>query len=43
MNLSKYRTWRALLHRVIPKQQEKIEQTYPVFPHSGKVQKGGER
>ena len=30
MNLSKYKRWRALLHRVIVKQQAKREQTYPV-------------
>ena len=30
MNLSKYKRWRALLHKVIAKQQGKIEQTHPV-------------
>ena len=30
MNLSKYKRWRALLHRVIAKQQSKREQTHPV-------------
>ena len=29
MNLSKYKWWRALLHRVIAK-QSKIEQAHPV-------------
>ena len=42
MNLSKYKRWRALLHRVIAKQQGKVEQTHPVFTRSGKVWKGGE-
>ena len=42
MNLSNYRKWRALLHRVIAKQQGKTEQTHPVFTHRGKIQKGGE-
>ena len=43
MNLSKYRKWRALLHRVIAKQQGKIERAHPVFTRGGKVRKGGER
>ena len=30
MNLSKYKRWRALLHKVIAKQQGKIEQTHPM-------------
>ena len=30
MNLSKYKRWRALLHRVIAKQQAKREHTYHV-------------
>ena len=30
MNLSKCKRWRALLHRVIAKQQTKREQTHPV-------------
>ena len=30
MNLSKYERWRAILHRVIAKQQSKREQTHPV-------------
>ena len=33
MNLSKYKRLRALLHRVIAKQQSKIEQTHPVCLH----------
>ena len=35
MNLSKYKKWRALLHRVIAKQQAKGEQTHPVCLHAG--------
>ena len=31
MNLSKYKRWRVLSHRVIVKQQAKREQTHPVF------------
>ena len=34
MNLSKYKRWRALLHRVIAKQQGEIEQTHPVCLHA---------
>ena len=34
MNLPKYKSWRVLLHRVIAKQQRKIEQTHPVCLHS---------
>ena len=30
MNLSKYKWWRALLHRMIVKQQSKREQAHPV-------------
>ena len=30
INLSKYKRWRVLLHRVIAKQQSKREQTHPV-------------
>ena len=30
MNLSEYKRWRTLLHRVIAKRQSKIEQTHPV-------------
>ena len=30
MNLSEYKRWRRLLHRVIAKQQLKREQTHPV-------------
>ena len=29
MNLSKYKIWRVLLHRVIAKQQAKREQSHP--------------
>ena len=40
MNLSKYERWRALLYRVIAKQQGKIEQTHPVHLHAvGKYEK----
>ena len=42
MNLPKYKWWRVILHRMTAKQHRKIEQTHPVFRHSGKVQKGGE-
>ena len=31
MDLSNYKRWRVLLHRVIVKQQAKWEQTHPVF------------
>ena len=34
MNLSKYKRWRALLHRVIAKQQAKREQTHLVCLHT---------
>ena len=34
MNLSMYKRWRALLHRVIAKQQPKREQIYPVCLHA---------
>ena len=37
MNLAKYKKWRALLHRVIAKQQPKREQTHSVFTGIGKV------
>ena len=30
MNLPNYKRWRALLHRVIAKQQSKRKQTHPV-------------
>ena len=33
MNLSKYRRWRALLHRVTAKQQSKREQTHSACLH----------
>ena len=33
MNLSRYKRWRTLLHRVIVKQYSKREQTYPVCLH----------
>ena len=36
MNLSKYKRWRALLHRVIAKQQSNREQTHPVCSHEMK-------
>ena len=40
MNLSKYKRWRALLHRVIAKQQSKREQTHPACFHAvGKYKK----
>ena len=39
MNLSQYKTWRTLLHRVITKQQLKREQTHPVCLHA--VEKNG--
>ena len=43
MKLSKYKRWRALLHRVIAKQQAKRKQTSSfVSPCSGKVRKDGE-
>ena len=34
MNLSKYKGWRVLLHRMTAKQQSKREQPYPVCLHS---------
>ena len=34
MKLSKYKRWRALLPRVIAKQQVKKEQTHPVCLHA---------
>ena len=34
MNLTKNKRWRVLLHRVIAKQQVKIEQTHPVRLHA---------
>ena len=34
MNLSKYKRWKALLHKVLAKQQAKREQTYPVCLHA---------
>ena len=34
MNVSKYKRWRVLLHRVIVKQQLKREQTHPVCLHA---------
>ena len=34
MNLSKYKRWRVLLHRVIAKQQAKKEQSHPVCSHA---------
>ena len=37
MNLYKYKRWRALLHRILGKQQSKREQTHPVCLH--KVEK----
>ena len=33
MKLSKYKRWKALLHRVIAKQQAKREETYHVCLH----------
>ena len=36
MNLSKYKRWRTLLHRVIAKQQSKREQTHPVCLQAAK-------
>ena len=42
MNPTKYKRWRVLLHRVIAKQQGKIDSSC-VFTCSGQVQKGGER
>ena len=36
MNMSKYRRWRALLHRVIAEQQSNREQTHPVCSHKMK-------
>ena len=32
--MAKYKRWRALLHRVITKQQVKKEQTHPVCLHA---------
>ena len=34
MNLTKYKRWRVLLHRVIAKQQAKKEQSHPVCLHA---------
>ena len=34
MNLSKYKRWRALLHRLTVKQQAKREQSHPVCLHA---------
>ena len=34
MNMSKYKRWRALLHRVIAEQQSTREQTHPVYSHA---------
>ena len=34
MNLSKYKRLKALLHKVLAKQQAKREQTYPVCLHA---------
>ena len=34
MNLSNYKRWEVLLHRVIAKQQAKREQTYPACLHA---------
>ena len=34
MNLSQYKKWRVLLHRVIAKEQAKREQTHPVCLHA---------
>ena len=42
MNLSKDKRWRALFHRVIAKQQGKIEQTNPVCLHAVDKYKKGE-
>ena len=40
MSLYKYKRWRALLHRMIAKQQSKREQTHPVCLHAvGKYEK----
>ena len=40
MNLSKYKRWRMSLHRVIAKQQSKIEKTHSVCLHAmGKKKK----
>ena len=39
MNLSKYKWWRALLQRVIAKQQSKREQTHPVYLQVQKYEK----
>ena len=33
MNLSKYKWWRTLLHRVVAKKQSKNELTHPVCSH----------
>ena len=42
MNLSKYKWWRALLHRMIVKQQSKREQAHPVcLQEVQKHKKGG--
>ena len=42
MNLSKYKKWKALLHRVIAK-QAKREDLPCVFTGRGKVRKSGEQ
>ena len=34
INLLKYKRWRALLNRVIAKQQTKIKQSHPVCLHA---------
>ena len=34
MNLSQYKKWRAILHRVILKEQAKREQPHPVCSHT---------
>ena len=39
MNLSKCKRWRALLHRMVAKQQAKRKQSSCVFTRSGKVKK----
>ena len=36
MNMSKYKRWRALLHRAITEQRSNIEQTHPVCSHKMK-------
>ena len=42
MNLSKCKRCRALLNRMVAKQQAKRKQSSCVLTHSGKVKKGGE-